>query len=751
MKLNKKSQITVFIIIGLIILFSTVLILYVKFKIDNQKLIPGIDKIKPEFTDVQNYVLNCVELLGEQALIKIGENGGYIDLSNPDYTNRNFNLHPIPYNSDVVYINKEYPIPYWWYLKTPNNCIDCLVSDENVPTIIEIQEQINYYVKTNLKECLGDFKTLKDKGYLIEEKGEIEPRTIISNDNVDVYIKYPIKVTLENKETRIENFPTVIELDFQEFFYFANSINIGLKDLQFFETMLMHLISSYSAINAKSLPPLSASDESFTTVTWSKTVVKYNLKELIQSHVPFTQIENTKSYQPIITNDEFETSMLKLFTIFNNESHPNLEVNFINLDWPIYFDITPNNGGQLKPLSHKTDPPFGIIKPSQRNSYNFFYDVSFPVIIEIRDNDALSGKGYSFLFAIEATVMDNLNLALWHAGEGTIGPWDVSKVTSSMNFNNKKPPVIQKYDETTKTYYNKTYSTPKKKLFCEENQRISGDITVQVLDEKTKRPIKDVEISFGCGDYSSCSIGSTNNEGTYIGKLPICIGGGYITLNKKGYAPYAKSSLTFLPDEPANFIFNFKTLKTITVEPKLISTSNIYTFTNDGKKQDKTISQSQISAIKGKSVKFNEYDEAIISFTKIKEDPFEPNFVAYLKIDNKNPTNKIELIKGKYTVQGTYMDTTGVIIPKHTKVISNDGELAYIPEVVLDPAPIGGVMIDEINGYWIVNDADLNNNEKLIIYLFKSPKPKIVDEIELALDYMTPSTNFRNLIEPDFI
>jgi hypothetical protein len=750
LKINKKSQITAFIIIGLIILFSTVLIFYVKYKIDNKRLIPEIDEIKPEFADVQKYILNCVELLGEEALIKVGEHGGYIDLFSTEYSNKVFNLHPLPYDSDVVYMNKQYPIPYWWHLKTPNNCLNCLVSDENVPTIIEIQDQVNNYVKNNLKECLGDYKTLKKKGYNIEEKGKIEPRTIISKDNVDVYIKYPLKITFNNKETTIENFPTSVELDFEEFFNFANSINQGVKNLQFFETMLMHIVSSYSDLNSNSLPPISASDESFTPIVWSKTAVKYNLKQLIQSHVPFTQIENTKNYEQIITQDELETSMLKLFTIYNNQSYENLEVNFINLDWPIYFDITPNDGSLLKPLSHRTEPPLGILKPTQKNLYHFYYDVSFPVVIEIRDENALNGKGFSFLFAVEATVMDNLNLALWHSGEGTIGPWDQSLVTASLNFKNKKPPVLKKYDETTKTYYNKTYSTPEKKLFCEKNQRISGDITVQVLNEKTKIPVKNVDISFGCGDYSTCSIGSTDEEGEYIGKFPICVGGGFITLNKKGHAPYAKSSLTILPDKTQNFIFNFKKLKKIIVEPRFISTNKIYTLTADGKKQDKTISKSQIQSIKGSATNFIETDEAIISFTKIKEDPFEPNFVRFINFQGENPSGKIELIEGKYKIQGTYLDTTGVIIPKHTKKISDDGSLAYIDEIILDPAPIGGVSINENTGLWTVKESDFNNS-KIIIYYFKSTKPKIADELEYALDFTYPSKTFRDLIEPDFV
>ena len=74
---------------------------------------------------------------------------------------------------------------------------------------------------------------------------------------------------------------------------------------------------------------------------------------------------------------------------------------------------------------------------------------------------------------------------------------------------------------------------------CNDNQKISGNITIRAKDKLTGEPLSDVVVTFGCGDYAACPTGAVSyspslDEPVIIAKLPLCIGG-HIRFSKDGY------------------------------------------------------------------------------------------------------------------------------------------------------------------------------------------------------------------------
>ena len=74
---SQKSQITVFIIIGIIILFAVALLFYVKSS--TSKIRPPVEKLEvsDEAKPVQTYITDCLHTISKNALIQIGSAGGY--------------------------------------------------------------------------------------------------------------------------------------------------------------------------------------------------------------------------------------------------------------------------------------------------------------------------------------------------------------------------------------------------------------------------------------------------------------------------------------------------------------------------------------------------------------------------------------------------------------------------------------------------------------------------------------------------
>jgi len=724
----KKSQVTLFIIIGLILLISFALILYIKSKVVQKDLVPRLDVVSEDYYDVQNFIRGCVEEVSKEALIKVGAHGGYIDPFDTEMTRKSFDISPISTQSDILYINDDYAVPYWWYLKTNFNCVRCEVSLEQIPGILYIQDQVNRYIEKHMADCLADLEDFTESGYEIEILDSLTARTIFQNEDVLVYVHYPMTISKGSSSTTMENFPVTVDLAFLDIYALALSITQAEQDNQFLETILMHLISAYSDLDTEKLPPIAAFNEGFDTVFWSKTLTKQRLKDLLKSYIPFIQLQNTHGYQQILD------PTYNVFTLFANATFTDTSVNFAYFDWPIYLDITPNSGDLLEPSSYQREFPFDIAPTIQTNHYEFFYDVAFPVLAEMRDHSAFGGKGYSFVIALEGNVIDNKNMALWHAGYGSYGPLNYNKVTYGMG-GGFEAPDIPVYVPETGNIVNKSFEVPKKKLFCDYNQRLSGEINIEILDSQTLDPVQGADIFFGCGKYSKCNIGETNSNGKYLGKFPVCVGEGHITIEKPGFGPFARSSITIRPDDKLRYRFKLDRFRNVAATISTIHVSNLSGYVSAGEARQ----------IRTQSDDLQRGEEVMFTISKIKDDPFEPSYTQIFSLVQNDSFN-ILMVEGKYTIFGNVIDSKGIFIPKHTE--SAGGQSIEVPDINMSIAPLGGVVVGEASP-WIVNSKHLDM-PYVDFYLFKINPPKKLqdlDDIDLHESY---SVKYRNVINPVF-
>ena len=107
---SKKGQITVFIIIGILILFAFAGFLYLTKTVITEEFVaegePVISAVPQEFQAIQAYTENCLNQVGERGLLILGQQGGYIypdvlgEFSSTDPTDSDgINLDPlkVPY------------------------------------------------------------------------------------------------------------------------------------------------------------------------------------------------------------------------------------------------------------------------------------------------------------------------------------------------------------------------------------------------------------------------------------------------------------------------------------------------------------------------------------------------------------------------------------------------------------------------------------------------------------------------------
>ncbi|MEK6822437.1 MAG: hypothetical protein AABY13_01300, partial [Nanoarchaeota archaeon] len=260
------------------------------------------------------------------------------------------------------------------------------------------------------------------------------------------------------------------------------------------ERHIKQVIDSFTGLQEGGLPPVAyATFDLDSGKRWIKVDVQRQVRSLITTYVPMLQVWGTSNHvfleAPADTPDPDLWSRLYNLNMLIElqKNHPGLEIRFASPDWwREYFDL--NCRGQICAADSFVNTfgfPFGFQK------YNFAYDVSVPVLVEIRDKKAFGGEGYVFQYALEANIRSN-------------EPFPVA------GYNPNYPDAV--FNE----------SVPARSLLCEPEQRSGTEVTVNVVDGISGAPI-DAAITFDCGD-ESCPIGETQN-GKIVARFPRCAGG----------------------------------------------------------------------------------------------------------------------------------------------------------------------------------------------------------------------------------
>src|SRR3989344_2185852 len=121
MRKNKKSQVTIFIIIGVLLISAAGFYFYAQ-TIKNP-VEPEVSLVQQQvpvaFDPIKQYTNDCIYSVASNGIRLIGKHGGYASLTNKTLNKASFTITQNPTESDAVAFtkNSELEIPYWWYLK----------------------------------------------------------------------------------------------------------------------------------------------------------------------------------------------------------------------------------------------------------------------------------------------------------------------------------------------------------------------------------------------------------------------------------------------------------------------------------------------------------------------------------------------------------------------------------------------------------------------------------------------------------
>ncbi len=399
--LNKKSQVTLFIIIGIILLLTLGIVIYIQ----ESRVYVEPELIEPDLMPVKNYVEDCIAITGENAIGILGMQGGYIEIPKEISEEK------------YAYISVDktgfFKIPFWYY-----NGLS------RIPSVEFMENEISDYVTKNIEECINEFIDFENI-FDIKEMEKLDTKTSIQERSVLVEIDYPIKIKDKGKGkvSYVRKFSTEIPVRVKQ------AYDLGVKIMQqennelYFEDITLDLMTMNPEI------PFDGMEITCRQKKWFLSDIKNELQDMLYYNIPQIRIKNTQ-YLPFIANEGVYEELKKTtLEDISEGKYPKIEapddayeynhylwdVKTKPQDLTVAFSYLPNYGMNIEARPSES----GILKSGVGqgaskylrfmciNFYHFTYDLWYPIEVMIKDDTAFSNKGFVFRFGFPVLIDHN--------------------------------------------------------------------------------------------------------------------------------------------------------------------------------------------------------------------------------------------------------------------------------------------------------------------------------------------------------
>ena len=438
---DKRGQLAIFVIIALVLVVGII----VYFLVRNTSISGIPEELRPAF----DYYEECIKQETRAAIDLAGTQGGYVEV--PEYVPGS---EYAPFSSQLNFLG--FPVPYWYYI-SGNGLIR-----EQVPSKSDIENGIAKYIENRVNEC--DFSSFYERGFDIG-LDDVSARVEIEDDKVNVNIISNLVVAKNEQRASRRDHKVIVNSKLGKFYDLGKEIYDKEIGEAFLEEYAVDVMRLYAPVDGVEL--------SCASKIWKTRDVVNELQAGLEANIGALKLDGNY-YE--LSNDRD-----KYFVI---DKQTDEKINFIySRDWPgkteIYGEGVDNELMIAEPVG--VQEGLGIMGFCYA-PYHFVYDISFPVMIQIyNDNEMFQ---FPVAVIIDKSVARN---AL------------VSQIEEEEKFD-----LCAFYDK---------------------------DVEINVFDINLN-PIDDVRLSYKCFDQL-CALGKTEN-GKFIGKAPSCLNG-FVQARKEGY------------------------------------------------------------------------------------------------------------------------------------------------------------------------------------------------------------------------
>jgi hypothetical protein len=187
----KRGQVTIFIIVGILLLVAVAAIFFIKTESQDQIINKELIEL-PFVSPVQNYIESCLEKTVEEGIIRISRRGG---------------LHDVPIDHSILFVGDS--IPYYY---EDGNTL--LIGSQT------IAEELAKYTEENLYVCIDDFVSFEE--YTVEN-ADVKAHFILGKSTT-VLLDYPITITKGLSVVQMEQISSTIPINIPKMVKVASNI-----------------------------------------------------------------------------------------------------------------------------------------------------------------------------------------------------------------------------------------------------------------------------------------------------------------------------------------------------------------------------------------------------------------------------------------------------------------------------------------------------------------------------------------------
>ncbi len=532
---SKKSQVTVFVIIAIIIAASIASYFVIK-KVYSPTIPQAI-------TPVNDYYLSCVKSVVLDGANIMASQGGYIEL--PDFEPGSEHA---PFSNQLGFMGRA--VPYWYYISGNG------IAKEQAPTKSEMESQLADYLEQQIiSQC--DFGNFNEQGFEVYLDPVVSARTTINSGEISVSLNQEMIVSYGNDTYIIKAHAANVNSRLGRFYELAKEIYDYEQSEMFLENYSVDVLYTYA--------PVSGAELSCSPMIWNPNDVFSNLRTALEQNIQMLKIPG--SYY---TSSNEHTQYFIAGKGSDLKAESGEAVNFLYSPlWPSRLEVWPTENDIMLANPVGNQPGLSAMGFCYV-PYKFVYDVYFPVLIQIYNPD-----NSEEVFQFPIAVVLNKNVPRESLDSAYIEPTfsvcenantEISAYTYNLNLEpveaNLKFKCITDVCNlgTTKIYNETGYSSLEalvpqcvngvliasapgykdKKYFISTNQEIVADI---ILSKKYKIPLEVYVDGSLSNEFSVITLSEISDENTseYVGAVSypysreIEVSDGYYAVDVKTY------------------------------------------------------------------------------------------------------------------------------------------------------------------------------------------------------------------------
>ncbi len=403
----RKGQITIFIILGLVLLITLAVVIYFV-NTEAQKPWKETPKIPEDIRPVADMINDCTKQSLKRGLITQGLQGGYIDI--PGFVTNNPDSYMTADPLGVILI------PYWYYN-----------TENRIPSYNLMKIQLGNYIEEEIQQCVN-FKSFEPK-YMIEKLDKPKVLITYAEEEVVAEVKWLLRITTPEKTTQFSDYYALQNVKFKQMYELGIKILEEENKQEWLEQLTIDFMTADPSI------PFGGMEITCKQKKWDIDKIKEKLNDILFYNIPLIRIKNTPQLKPIADRSVYENLKEKgeeiredliagkINSVELDEEIPediyeinkmtfninipltNIKAGFVYGNQNLLLSTLPHDGKWLKSRNAKGSK--NLIPFFCMNQWHFTYDVIYPINVQIKDEEAFEGEGFVFQYGLPVIINDN--------------------------------------------------------------------------------------------------------------------------------------------------------------------------------------------------------------------------------------------------------------------------------------------------------------------------------------------------------